>query len=113
MNLIEGRVEGGAFIAESCRIPDLAVRDGPVTLGFRAEDADIVDGEAAGHIAAPIYTLEMLGDATMVSIRIAGALVSAKAPKTYRARIGDPVAIRVPHEHVHLFDAGTGERLDG
>ena len=78
-------------------------------LGFRAEDAQVV--ESGGQINAPIYTMELLGDATMVTVRIGGALVSVKADKTYRAEIDDRVSIRVPTEHCHLFDAQTGARL--
>ncbi|RMD94360.1 MAG: TOBE domain-containing protein, partial [Alphaproteobacteria bacterium] len=59
----------------------------------------------------PIYTLELLGDATMVAVRIGGALVSVKADKSFRAAIGDPVSIAVPRDHCHLFDSRTGARI--
>ena len=94
--------------ADHVRIPGIAAPDGPVTLGFRAEDAAI--GQA-GEIAAPIYTLELLGDATMVTVKAGGALVAIKAPKDFRAEIGDPVAARVPAAICHLFHPTTGERL--
>ncbi len=109
MNLIEGEMNSGSFVATGASIGGHTVADGPVTLGFRAEDADVV--EEGGQINAPIYTLELLGDATMVSVRIGGALVSVKADKSFRAEIGDPVSIRVPPDICHLFDAGTGVRL--
>ena len=64
-----------------------------------------------GEIAAPIYTLELLGDATMVTVKAGGALVAIKAPKDFRAEIGDPVAARVPAAICHLFHPTTGERL--
>lgn len=66
-----------------------------------------------GEINAPIYTMELLGDATMVSVRISGALVSVKADKTYRAAIHEDVSIQVHKDHCHLFDAQTGARLGG
>ena len=110
MNLIEGRIAGGAFVAENARIEGFSAPDGPVTLGFRAEDAGLGD---AGHheITAPIYTLELLGDATMVTVRIGGDLVAVRAPKDYRAEIGDPVSLGVPAGICHLFDGQTGERI--
>ena len=111
MNLIEGHVSGGTFTAERVSISGLSAADGDVTLGFRAEDASVV--ETGGQITAPIYTQELLGEATMVSIRIGGALVSVKADKNYRAEIADTVSIRVPTEHCHLFDAKTGARVRG
>ena len=111
MNLIEGSVQGGTFTAPNVKIEGLSAPDGPVTLGFRAEDAAV--SQDGGEITAPIYTLELLGDATMVSIRIAGALVSARTDKAFRAEIGDPISIRIPNSICHLFDAKTGSRLDG
>ena len=110
MNLLDGHCAGGSFTTDNTRISGLGVADGPVTLGFRAEDATL--RAEGGQITAPIYTLELLGDATMVSVRIGGALVSAKADKAFRARIGDTVSIHIPPEHCHLFDAETGQRID-
>ncbi len=109
MNLMEGEVKGGTFRASNVEISGLNAPDGKITLGFRAEDATVV--EAGGQINAPIYTMELLGEATMVSVRIDGALVSVKADKNYRTDIGDQVSITVPTEHCHLFDAQTGERV--
>ncbi len=80
-----------------------------MTLGFRAEDASLAD---TGEIAAPIYSLELLGDATMVTVKAGGALVAIKAPKDYRAQIGTPVAARIPAAICHLFDARDGRRVD-
>ena len=109
MNLMEGEISGGTFRAPNVEINGLSAPDGKLTLGFRAEDAEVV--ESGGQINAEIYTMELLGEATMVSVRIGGALVSVKADKNYRAEIGDSVSIKVPQEHCHLFDAQTGERV--
>lgn len=109
MNLMDGEVKGGTFTADHVSIQGLNAPDGPLTLGFRAEDAQVVASD--GEINAPIYTMELLGDATMVSVRIGGALVSVKADKTYRAEIDDTVSIQIPSEHCHLFHAETGARL--
>ncbi|WP_349368443.1 ABC transporter ATP-binding protein [Salinarimonas sp.] len=110
MNLMEGVVQGGIFVGQSVRVPGIALPDGPVTLGFRAEDAALaMDGK--GEIVAPIYTLELLGDATMITVRAGGALVSVKAHKDFRAGIGDRAAIRLAPELCHLFDAESGARL--
>jgi multiple sugar transport system ATP-binding protein len=109
MNLIEGSAKNGVFSAASTEIPGLATPDQNVTLGFRAEDASVV--EKGGQINAPIYTLELLGDATMVTVRIGSTLVSVRADKNYRASIDDMVSIAVPAEICHLFDGQTGARI--
>jgi multiple sugar transport system ATP-binding protein len=108
MNLMQGRIDGGAFVGDHVRIPGVGGPEGPVTLGFRAEDATIA---AEGAIAAPIYSLELLGDATMVTVRAGGALVAVKAAKDFRAAIGEPVAATIPPAICHLFHPETGERL--
>ena len=111
MNLIEGSVAGGIFTAAKTEIPGLNAADQNITLGFRAEDARVVD--SSGQINAPIYTLELLGDATMVTVRIGSKLVSVRADKNYRASIDDMVSIEVPAEICHLFDGQTGARIGG
>lgn len=108
MNLMEGELQGGVFTAKNVRIAGLTGPDGPITLGFRAEDASLAE---TGEVEATIYSLELLGDATMITVRAGGALISIKAPKTFRAEIGDPVAGSIPADICHLFDAKTGNRL--
>ncbi len=108
MNLMQGTLKGGVFEGDSVRITGLKAPDGPVTLGFRAEDAGV--SEATAEINAPVYTMELLGDATMITVRAGGALVSVKAHKEFRAEIGQDVSISVPGEICHLFDSETGAR---
>jgi multiple sugar transport system ATP-binding protein len=110
MNLIAGQITDGCFRAEGMQVEGLAA-NGPATLGFRAEDASVVT--EGGNIAAPVYAMELLGDATLVSVRIGPALVSVRAPKDFRIEIGSPLQIRVPLSVVHLFDATTGARIAG
>lgn len=111
MNLVAGQIENGIFSCEGIRIVGLPTSiNGPVTLGFRAEDARLAD--ASGEIEAPIYTVELLGDATMLSVRVGGELVSIKVGKDYRAEIGDLVRISIPAAACHVFDHSTGARID-
>jgi multiple sugar transport system ATP-binding protein len=111
MNLLQGEIRDGVFAAEGVRIAGLASRAaGPVTLGFRAEDAEIASEGAA--IRAPVYAFELLGEATMVTVQAGGALVAVRTPKSYRAAIGDPVGVAVPPGKCHLFDRESGRRLD-
>ena len=109
MNLMEGRIEGGRFVGANVAVPGVSLPDGPVTLGFRAEDAALAE---AGEISAPIYSIELMGDATIVTLRAGGALVAVRAAKDYRAAIGAPVSVAIPRGACHLFDAASGERLD-
>jgi multiple sugar transport system ATP-binding protein len=111
MNLINGEMKDGVFTSEALRIAGLTQAvNGPATLGFRAEDAGIAD-TPKGEVTAPIYSIELLGDAVMVTVRINGALVAVRAPKAYRSRIGDQVTFRIPASICHIFDHTTGQRL--
>ncbi|MEL7301875.1 MAG: ABC transporter ATP-binding protein [Pseudomonadota bacterium] len=109
MNLVDGTLKGGTFEAKGISIPGFSGPDGPVTLGFRAEDAEVVD--SGGQLNSPVYSMELLGDATMVSVRSAGALLSVKALKDYRTEIGAPVSVSIPASICHLFSAQDGARI--
>jgi multiple sugar transport system ATP-binding protein len=111
MNLINGALTKGVFSADNVSVKGQKIKEGDVTLGFRAEDASLV--EKGGEINAPVYTIELLGDATMITVRAGGGFVSVKAPKDFRASINDMVSINVPKEICHLFDAQTGARIEG
>ncbi|MEL6450162.1 MAG: ABC transporter ATP-binding protein [Pseudomonadota bacterium] len=109
MNLMEGTMAAGTFTGDNVTISGLPAPDGPVTMGFRAEDASLAD--AGGQITAPIYTIELLGDATMLTVRAGGQLVSVKAHKEFRAEIGDTVSFAIPPAICHAFSTSSGERL--
>jgi multiple sugar transport system ATP-binding protein len=108
MNLVEGEMKGGVFEGRGLRIEGLEARDGKAVLGFRAEDATL---EGGTELSAPIYTLELLGDSTMVTVRLGHDLVSVKAPKDFRAEIGEGFTAHIPAGICHVFDAATGARL--
>ena len=118
MNLVSGRLENGAFETDGMRIEGLDAGHGgtngtEVTLGYRAEDALIVDeGAADASVRAPVYSMELLGDSTMVTVRAGGEMISAKADKDFRARIGEPISLAIPPGAVHLFDRASERRLD-
>ena len=112
MNLIDGEVVDGTFRAEKTEVSGLSAPNGPITLGFRAEDATVVEA-GSGQMNAPVYTQELLGDATMVSVRIGRSLIAVKADKSYRSEIDANVAFNIPAEICHLFDAKSGARLGG
>jgi multiple sugar transport system ATP-binding protein len=109
MNLVRGHLQDGVFSGEHIRVAGVQGKEGPVTLGFRAEDAAVVNQE--GQINAPLYSLELLGEASMVSMRVGGELVSVKTGKDYSAEIGQPISVTVPANACHLFDQSTGARI--
>ena len=109
MNLMHGTIRQGAFEGANVRIPGLGAPDGPVILGFRAEDATLAE---SGEITAPIYTMELLGDSSMATVKAGDALVSIKTSKDFPGRIGHTINARIPARICYLFDATTGVRLE-
>jgi multiple sugar transport system ATP-binding protein len=110
MNLIDGTIENGTFTADNVSISGLTTdRSGKITLGFRAEDATVAAGESQAN--STVYSLELLGEATMVTMKAGGTILSVKSGKEYRTNIGDPVHANISPEICHLFDAESGERL--
>ena len=110
MNLVDGEIANGSFKAKDIEIAGLPTQHaGRVTLGFRAEDASVAGSGA--EIGSRVYSLELLGEATMVTMRVGGTIVSVKSGKEYRVEIGEPVHAHIPASICHLFDITTGERL--
>ena len=119
MNLVEGTL-AGSVLRRQYLVKGIAAKDGKITLGFRAEDAEISDGgkprlsaAAAGVLSAQVYALELLGDATMVTVRAGDAMVAVKAHKEFRAAIGDDIHVVIPRSACHLFEADSGRRVEG
>ena len=111
MNLMHGSISNGIFSGENVKIEGLnKEHSGDITLGFRAEDASIV--ESGGEISGAAFSVELLGDATMVSIRAGGELVSVKSEKNYYSEIGSTVMAHVPANLCLLFNEETGEMID-
>ncbi|MDR3475804.1 MAG: sn-glycerol-3-phosphate ABC transporter ATP-binding protein UgpC [Devosia sp.] len=118
MNLVEGTIDAdGAFALTSHAAatlpvgrPDLAGRK--VVFGLRPESLRLVPPDR-GHAVAQVEFVEELGASRVLHLDWAGqqlfALLSEPAP----TGAGMPTGLSVAREDVHLFDAASGQRLDG
>ena len=109
MNLVAGEIERGTFRGEQIAIEGIKGPEGKAVMGFRAEDVEVVKN--AAELSAPVYSMELLGDATQINVRSGDALVSGKAGKDFRAEIGDPIGFNILPQYCHLFDAEDGKRI--
>jgi multiple sugar transport system ATP-binding protein len=89
-----------------------APQPGALLLGVRAEDMEL-STEESSHFSAPIYTFELLGDSTMVNLKLADNVFSVKATKDLRLTRGEIVHIKLPLDRLYWFDAVDGSRLRG
>ena len=115
MNLIHGDIENGVFHSDYVHITGLnSTHKGKVIIGFRAEDTTLVDSDDA-MIKGPLYTVELLGDATLLTIRSHNPshddFITVKASKHMQKNIGDMISVNIAAEDCHLFAADSGERL--
>jgi multiple sugar transport system ATP-binding protein len=109
MNLIACEARAGQICHSAFTLPMPGLADGKVTLGQRPEDMRLVAPEG-GDFRAQVYSAELLGDATLITIRLGAELIAIKADKECRARIGDIVGIVLSPLALHLFDGVSGER---
>ena len=78
------------------------------SLGFRAEDASI---EKIGNFTGPIYSIELLGDSTIVTLKIKNNLIHVKTSNNFSSKIGEIVSVKIPNNLCHFFDSKTGIHL--
>ena len=111
MNLIAGALRDGVFEAPGVSVPGFGTQSRPdVVLGVRAEDMAVTAPEQA-QIRAEVFSFELTGDSTLVMVRIGEQVVTARAAKDYRARIGEPAGFAVSAHQCHIFDGKTQNRL--
>ena len=111
MNLIDGAIDDGVFHAEGvCAVLPAKVSRRDVVLGVRAEDLVLTES-GKGQFAHPIYSIEPLGDATLVSLRLGSTLVTARAPKDFRGESGANIGFRADPAQLYLFDRANGRRI--
>lgn len=115
MNLVSGRLRQGVFEAQGSgyqvRVGGFGnLTQDNIVLGLRAEDIHVVSPDNA-QIAGDVFSFELLGDATTVTLKLADQFITAKADKEFRATMGARTGFAVKTEHCYLFDGQTQNRM--
>ncbi len=111
MNIVKGALDGGTFMAHGEKIgTTVKGRFETAVLGFRPEDCAITT-VAKGQMQAEIYTVELIGDHTLVTVKTGGDMLTVKAPKDYVARSGDKIGISLPKDKLFVFNGADGARI--
>ena len=108
MNLIPISIRNKTSISQDLKFSKINIKDGKYTLGFRAEDASI---EKTGNFTGPIYSIELLGDSTIVTLNIKNNLLHIKTFNNFSSKIGEIVSVKIPNSLCHFFDSKTGIHL--
>ena len=111
MNFLQGELSEGHFVFAEGRFAVNLDGTGPnVTAGIRPEDC-MVTSPAKGRIAARVYSVELIGDHSLVTCRLGDDLMTVKADKLAQHGMDEPIGITFADAAVHLFNSETGERI--
>jgi sn-glycerol 3-phosphate transport system ATP-binding protein len=111
MNLLQGTADGSRFSLGGLTLPlpAAAPRAGALTLGLRPEH---LEPGAGGAWPLQVELLEMLGAERLVHGRLGGAAFTLRLDATLAPpQPGQTAGLRLRAEHLHWFDAVTGQRV--
>ncbi len=115
MNLVEGEVKDGVFSsAGGLRVEGFNHANvARAVLGVRPEDIHVVGAKDPGiNLAAPIYSVELTGESTFVSVHAGDRLLIMRADKNFDGDFDQMVGIKASPDRVFLFDRQTSNRVD-
>jgi multiple sugar transport system ATP-binding protein len=111
MNIVKGALEGGTFMAQGEKIATpVTGRIENAVLGVRPEDCSVTS-VAKGDLKAEVYTTELIGDHTLVTVKSGPDMLTVKAIKTFTAASGEKVGISLPQDKLFVFNATDGVRV--
>ena len=115
MNLIDGEVKDGVFAsAGGIRVGGLGRANlARAVMGVRPEDVQVLPGgNGDANVTAPIYSVELTGESTLVSVRVGNGLLTMRADKNFTGDFDQMLGARIPPERVFLFDRESQNRVD-
>jgi multiple sugar transport system ATP-binding protein len=113
MNLISGSMDSGVFRHEAGILDAVGgPADGPIVLGQRPEDLRVA-ATGAGDLKGKVFSYELLGDSSLVAVRVGAELINVKVAPGERYSIGQPLDVVIDRARLHLFDSTSGHRLGG
>lgn len=85
----------------------------PAILGIRAEDVRLHDANGAPDVfVGRAELLEPLGSDTFVEVGREGYSLTVRVEPDRRIKVGETVALRLPKQKLHFFDAETHLRIN-
>lgn len=119
MNFIEGIYDAAAraFTSDGLSIKlepshiDRLKGQGRVTLGLRPENIKVAMSAGDGLVPATVHVIELMGNETIVFLRLGGNKIIARAAADFRAEMETPAWVRLDMEKVDFFDTESGEAL--
>jgi len=112
MNTFDGDVRGGVFHANGFSCPLPGKPDGPIVLGIRPEQIQLVDASAGDAIRFAVDVVEPVEPDVLIFAKSeANALIVRTVNDDRAYDPGQPLHLRFPPAALHTFDAVSGARL--
>jgi multiple sugar transport system ATP-binding protein len=115
MNLVNGAVKDGTFSgAGGLRFEGLGRANVALAvLGVRPEDLQVVSPSEHGiNLAAPIYSVELTGESTLVTVRAGEGLLTMRADKNFGGDFDQMIGVKASRDRVFLFEQQSKRRVD-
>jgi multiple sugar transport system ATP-binding protein len=111
MNILHGALQGDTFTAQDhkVKVPVKGKLDKAI-LGVRPEDCTVT-APNKGDVNGEIFTNELIGDHTLITIKTANDLISVKAAKDYRGKSGEKIGVGFAKSGLYVFNADGGTRV--
>ncbi len=113
MNLIEGHIADGHFVAGGLRValpPGITAASEEVVLGIRPEHLVLTD--EPGSVAFTVRVIEQLGAQTLCVGEAGGQRLRILTDRVDSWSPGQSIGIRFPSAKLHLFSKSTGQLID-
>jgi sn-glycerol 3-phosphate transport system ATP-binding protein len=112
MNTFDGDVRGGVFHASGFSCPLPGKPDGPIVLGIRPEQIQLVDASDGDAIRFAVDVVEPVEPDVLIFAKSeANALIVRTVNDDRAYDPGQPLHLRFPPAALHTFDAVSGARL--
>jgi len=111
MNVVHGSLEGNRFLTNGVAVETaVSGRAERAVMGIRPEDCTLAPPSEA-TLTGTIYTNELIGDHSLVTIDWGRDQIAVKAPKDFTGDQGDEIGVIIPREHLFVFDESDGRRI--
>ena len=109
MNFIHGEIKNNKFINNYIGEESIQIKDrGSVILGVRPEDMNVAQD---GNIKGEVYSFELTGDSTYVTVKLGNDLIIAKTESDYKTSIGSPISLSLNKNKIYFFDTKSENRI--
>jgi multiple sugar transport system ATP-binding protein len=111
MNFLRGSLAGGRLAGAGVDVAVAVATDvAHAVVGVRPEDCRIA-GERDVRLEGCIYTVELIGDHTLVTLDLGGQMLTLKGPKDFERAAGGRLAVAFAPSAAYVFDEATGQRV--